>query len=250
MRGLTIVMTGSLLVLGANALAEDTATPAGRGHACRHGGGHGGHGGMWKQFDKDGDGALSDAETADMKAAWAAHHGVRKNAMLSKFDKDGDGTLSEAETAEMKAAWATHRDVRKKEMLAKFDEDGDGQISAEEKMNARKSRESEMRKQMFGVMDTSGDGKLSTAEIQAKIEQMRGKCEGRKASDSKLTEEEKAAMKSTSEEWINEMVSKFDADGDGQIAENEVAAGMAALRGQCHKGHAQPEEAKDVINLR
>ena len=212
MRGLTIVMTGSLLVLGANALAEDTATRAGWGHAGRHGGGHGG---MWKQYDKDGDGTLSDAERADMKAAWAVR-----------------------------------RDARKKAMLAKYDADGDGQISAEEKMNARKSRESEMRKQMFGVLDTSGDGKLSTAEIQAKIEQMRGKCEGHKAFDSKLTEEEKAAMKSISEKWINEMVSKFDADGDGQIAEDEVAAGMAALRGQCKKGHAQPEEAKDVINLR
>jgi Ca2+-binding EF-hand superfamily protein len=208
MRCLTIVMTGSLLVLGANALAEDTAKPAGCGHAARHGGGHRG---MWKKFDKDGDGTLSDAEKADMKAAWA---------------------------------------VRKKEMIAKFDEDGDGQISAEEKANARKSRGNEMRKKMFGALDTSGDGKLSTAEIQTKMEQMRGKCEGHKAFDSKLTEEEKAAMKSVSEKWINEMVTKFDADGDGQVAETEVAAGMEALREQCKKGHAQPEDAKEVINLR
>ena len=107
-----------------------------------------------------------------------------------------------------------------------------------------------MRKQMFGVLDTSGDGTLSAAEIQAKIEQMRGTCEGHKAFDSKLTEEEKAAMKSISEKWINEMVSRIDADGDGQIAEEEVAAGVAALRGQCKKGDAQPEEPRDVINLR
>ena len=166
--------------------------------------------------------------------------------MWMKFDKDGDGTLSDAEKADMKAAWA----VRKKEMMAKFDEDGDGQISAEEKANARKSRGNEMRKKMFGALDTSGDGKLSTAELQTKMEQMRGKCEGHKAFDSKLTEEEKAAMQSISEKWINEMVSKFDADGDGQVAETEVAAGMAALREQCKKGHAQPEAAKDVINLR
>jgi Ca2+-binding EF-hand superfamily protein len=205
---------------------------------------------MLAKFDKDGDGTLSDAETADMKAAWTARHGVRNNAMLAKFDKDGDGTLSDAETADMQAAWAVRRDVRKKAMLAKFDEDGDGQISAEEKTNARNARESEMRKQIFGVLDTSGDGKLSTAEIQTKMEQMRGKCEGHKAFNSKLTEEEQAAMKSISEKWINEMVSKFDADGDGQVAEKEFAAGMAALRGQCKKGHAQPEAAKEVINLR
>jgi Ca2+-binding EF-hand superfamily protein len=206
MRGLTIVMTGSLLVLGANALAEDTAAPAGCGHGGRHGGGHGG---MWKQFDKDGDGKLSDQERADMKAAWAARRGARK-----------------------------------KEMLANFDRDGDGQLSGEEKAQARKSGASEMRKKMFGELDTSGDGKISADEIQAKMEQMRGKCKGHQAFESKLTEEEKAAMKSISEKWITEMVGKFDADGDGQVAEEEVAAGMAAVREQCKKRHAQSEDAK------
>ncbi len=212
MRVSTIVMTGSLLILGANALAEDTAAPAGCGHAGRHGGGHRG---MWKQFDKDGDGTLSDAEKTNAKAAWAARH-----------------------------------EVHKKKMLAKFDKDGDGQLSAEEKTNAKKSGASEMRKKMFSALDTSGDGKLSTTEIQTKMEQMRGKCGEHKAFGSNLTEEEKAAMKSISEKWINEMVGKFDADGDGQVAEKELAAGMATLRGHCKKGPAQPEEEKAVLKLR
>ena len=80
MRGLTIVMTGSLLVLGASALAEDTAAPAGSGLDGWHGGGHGG---MWKQFDTDGNGALSDQERADLKAAWAASRDARKKEMLA-----------------------------------------------------------------------------------------------------------------------------------------------------------------------
>jgi Ca2+-binding EF-hand superfamily protein len=247
MRVLTIVMTGSLLILGTNALAEDTVEKAGCGHAGRHGGGHRG---MWKQFDKDGDGTLSDAEKTEMKAAWAARHDERKKKMLAKFDEDGDGTLSDAEKTNAKAAWAARHEVHKKQMLAKFDKDGDGTLSAEEKTNAKKSGASEMRKKMFSALDTSGDGKLSTTEIQTKMEQMRGKCGGHKAFGSNLTEEEKAAMKSISEKWINEMVGKFDADGDGQVAEKELAAGMATLRGHCKKGHAQPEEEKEVLKLR
>ena len=121
--------------------------------------------------------------------------------MWKQFDTDGDGTLSDAEKTELKAAWAARRDVRKKKMLAKFDKDGDGQLSAEEMTNAKKSGASEMRKKMFSALDTSGDGKLSTTEIQTKMEQMRGKCGEHKGFGSKLTEEEKAAMKSISEKW-------------------------------------------------
>jgi Ca2+-binding EF-hand superfamily protein len=177
MRSLAIVLTGSLLVLGASARAEDTAAPAACGIDGWHGGGHGG---MWKQFDTD----------------------------------------------------------------------GDGQLSREEKAEAWKSGASEMRKKMFGELDTSADGKISADEIQTKMEQMRGKWEGHQAFGSKLTEEEKAAMKSISEKWIKEMVSKFDTDGDGQVAEEEVAAGMAAVREPCKKVDEPAEDATPILKLR
>ncbi len=207
MRILTIVMTGSLLALGTGALAEDAGAKAG----CSKGGRHGGcRGGMWKQFDADGDGMLSDAEKAKLKAAWAVR-----------------------------------REARKKEMLAKYDKDGDGELSRDEKAEAWKAGSDEMRKKIFGKLDTSGDGKLSADEIQSKVEQMRARC----GSNSKLTAEEAAAMKSVSEKWIKEMVGKLDADGDGQVAEAEAAAGMAAMREQCKKSHAKPETADKVIVL-
>jgi hypothetical protein len=51
------------------------------------------------KYDKDGDGALNDAEkaamSADKKAAWAA--------TLAKYDKDGDGKLSDEEKVAMRA---------------------------------------------------------------------------------------------------------------------------------------------------
>ena len=103
---------------------------------------------------------------------------------------------------------------------------------------------------MFGELDTSADGKISTDEIQTKMEQMRGKWEGHQAFGSKLTEEEQAAMKSISAKWIKAMVGKFDTDGDGQVAEEEVAAGMAAVHGECKKVDAQPEDTKPILRLR
>lgn len=207
MRSWTIVLTGSLLVLGTGALAEDTPAPVRGGH-----GWHGkGHGGMWKQFDKDGDGKVSDQERADMKAAWAVR-------------------------------WES----RQKEMLAKFDKDGDGELSVEEKAEARKSGAGEMRKKIFAELDKNGDGKIATDEIVVKVEQMRGQWAGNEAFKSKLTEEEITAMKSISEKWVKEMVGKFDANGDGQVTEEEVVAGMATVREQCKKAHAQREDTTEA----
>ena len=85
-----------------------------------------------KRFDKDGDGKLSDAEKAEMKATREARH----QQMLKKWDKDGDGKLSDAEKAEMKA----FREAQHQEMLKKWDKDGDGKLSDAERAEAKKAR--------------------------------------------------------------------------------------------------------------
>ena len=211
MRSLAVVLTGSLLILGTGALAEDTPV---QDKGNRHGWHGRGHRSMWKQFDKDGDGELSDQERADAKAAWGARREARKTEMLAKFDKDGDGTLS-----------------------------------AEEKSEAWKSGAGEMRRKMFSELDKDADGKISTDEIQTKLETMRDMWGGNKAFESKLTEEEKAALKSISEKRIKEMIGKFDANGDGQVTEEEIAAGMAAVRDQCKKARAECEDTKNIPPL-
>lgn len=62
-----------------------------------------------------------------------------KNRMLKQFDKDGDGYLNEAELAEAKASLKERRkrfeEMQKKHaerVLNEFDKDGDGKLSAEE----------------------------------------------------------------------------------------------------------------------
>lgn len=71
-----------------------------------------------KQFDKDGDGKLSESEKTAMKAAMEE----RK----ARADTDGDGKISEAE-----------RKAIREKMMKHLDTDGDGKISEAERKAAR-----------------------------------------------------------------------------------------------------------------
>lgn len=62
-----------------------------------------------KEFDKDGDGKLSDEE----KAAWKAAQKAEKKALLEKYDTDKDGKLSDDEKAAMKADRAKQKKEKK-----------------------------------------------------------------------------------------------------------------------------------------
>lgn len=70
---------------------------------------------MMKQWDKDGDGALSEAERAAMRAQMGNRGGAggraggNREEMMKQYDKDGDGQLSEAERAAMTEAFNRRR---------------------------------------------------------------------------------------------------------------------------------------------
>ena len=81
---------------------------------------------MIKQFDKDGDGQLSEEERKAMRETLQSRMQERRKEMLEKFDADKDGELSEEERSKAQAA---HR----AQMLEKFDKDGDGKLSPEER---------------------------------------------------------------------------------------------------------------------
>jgi len=118
---------------------------------------------MLKQFDRDGDGALSPAErTTAREAMQKMRQGQRPGGpgpgakppggpafrhgyLLGKFDADGDGKLSETERAAAKAHVEQRMRTRMEKQLARLktgDADGDGKISdaewaaAREKMQA------------------------------------------------------------------------------------------------------------------
>ncbi|OYV04797.1 MAG: hypothetical protein CFE26_14980 [Verrucomicrobiales bacterium VVV1] len=59
--------------------------------------------------------------------------------ILKQFDKDGDGKLSEDERAAMRTAGEARKAEFEKKMLEKFDTDKDGKLSDEEKKAAREA---------------------------------------------------------------------------------------------------------------
>jgi hypothetical protein len=79
-----------------------------------------------KEFDKDGDGKLSDDERTALRESMKAKAEERRKEMMKKYDTDGDGKLSNEEREKAVAE-------RKAEMLKKYDKDGDGKLSQEER---------------------------------------------------------------------------------------------------------------------
>ena len=113
-----------------------------------------------RQYDRDGDGEISDEERAAMREAW------RAGSELRRFDADGDGKLNEAEAGERDKARA-ETEKRRAEFIKKYDEDGDGRLSREERSAARRAEREERRKRTIEEFDADGDGKLSETERRA-----------------------------------------------------------------------------------
>lgn len=68
-----------------------------------------------KEFDKDGDGKLSDAEKSVAKETMKKRHDEKRAEMIKKFDKDGDGKLNAEEQKAMREAMKAERKTKKAE---------------------------------------------------------------------------------------------------------------------------------------
>ncbi len=147
-----------------------------------------------------------------MKHHGMKHHGMMQGGLMdgmfpggmmregfdfATIDADGDGKITRAEI-----------DAHRQSQIAGLDADGDNLISAEEMTafaTARmQDRIAEMAAARIAARDTDSDGKLSAAEMMAPAGPAR-------------------------------MFERADADGDGAVSEDEIAAmkeRMSAMRGQ------------------
>ena len=91
---------------------------------------------------------ISFAATAFAAPSENKNQADRKAEMLKKFDKDGDGKLSDAEKATLRAEIQSRQGGKDRrqwtpeqrtEMLKKFDTDRDGKLSQEEQDTAREA---------------------------------------------------------------------------------------------------------------
>lgn len=129
-----------------------------------------------KEFDKDGDGQLNDAERKTMMEARKAMAEKMRLAREKAFDKDGDGKLSDDERKAMMEARKTMMEKLMKEREKEFDKDGDGKLNDEErkamleKVRQRRPEGASHFQEILKKYDKDGDGKLNNEERKAAME--------------------------------------------------------------------------------
>ena len=135
---------------------------------------------VFKKFDKDRDGKLSESELAAWKAA--REDALRKQ-ILAKYDADKDGRLSEEETKKMQSEIPRRGDPAhfqpSADALKKYDKDGNGVLSADERRAWSQARQ----KEMLDKFDANRDGKLTGEEAARMREDFRKQREERAKSE-------------------------------------------------------------------
>jgi Ca2+-binding EF-hand superfamily protein len=157
--------------MAAGVLVGSGAVLAGEG---ARGEDHGwGRGAVLEKYDTNKNGQLDPEE----KAALDRDREARRAEFMKEFDKDGDGQLSEAEKEAAREKYprmghGRHGRDMEARMLAKYDANKNGQLDPEEREVARRDREAR-RDEMLKRFDTDGDGKLSESEREAMREEFR-----------------------------------------------------------------------------
>ena len=186
--------------------------------------------------------------------------GKGRQRLLQRFDKDGDGKLSEAERAAAREA--------RQNLLKEFDKDGDGRLSADERAAAQKARQGRNKGRGKGAkkgrgkgpkkgrgkgragggrfnartimarFDKDGDQKLDAQELSAFLTAMRQRVGGpdqgrrRRPAAGRPRDGKKKRPDRPRRPRVNreELIKKFDKDGDGKLNQDERAAARKAAR--------------------
>jgi len=160
------------------------------------------------------------------KTADSGTTGRFSSRVMKNYDKDGDGTLSETEkqtaiddgVSRLKQAIEKNSELKEK-LATKFDTDKDGVLSDTELKTAVENRIANAKtgggsgNRMMMKFDTDGDGVISDTEKQAAIDQgvTRLKSEIEKNADLK-----------------SKLITSFDADKDGALSDTELKTAIGS----------------------
>ena len=127
-------------------------------------------------YDTNGDGALDDAERAQLRADLEVRCENRQQALLAEFDANGDGTLDDGEWLEARAAIMARREQARAAVMAQYDLNGSGTLEFAERQALIadvQARVASMRAQLQAQFDADGSGTLDATEIAALKEYLR-----------------------------------------------------------------------------
>jgi Ca2+-binding EF-hand superfamily protein len=182
------------------------------------------------KYDTDGDGKLSDAEKAAMKADLEA----KRKELIAKFDTDGDGVLNATERAAAEAYVQAQRLAEQTAKFAELDKDSSGGLSAEEfAAGAPKGATAAKIAAAFKRIDKNADSSISLDEFTAKPEHPIPEDAKKKFAELDadvsggltLAEFTKGAPKGATAAQIQAAFTKLDKDASGVLSLEEFAAG-------------------------
>jgi Ca2+-binding EF-hand superfamily protein len=217
---------------------------------------------MLKEFDKDKDGKLSDAERDEAQMSALKHKVEQCQAMRDSFDKDNDGKLSAAEEAEFDKAVAA-KEEKLSGLLTKFDADKDGKLNAEERKNAIETGMAQRLENWLEKFDKDKSGNLNAEESQAMLTDIRSSLEQKREmmwkqfdsdKDGMLNDMERGnALKALGDAFQKrhqEKLAKYDMDKDGKLsAEEQKAIQAAAIFCSCSAGDDSKKAALRADDL-
>jgi Ca2+-binding EF-hand superfamily protein len=178
---------------------------------------------------------------------------ARRQEVLEKYDADGDGTLSRAELAELRADLGERRDTVRPRLAQlrqrarhwafwrvrwAFDEDGSGSLSAEERtalVDAMEARCERLRDERLEKFDANDDGKLDEAERLAARQAVRARWQEKRQAllaeydtngNGVLDDGERLALRqdrvTAAQERRATLMATYDTNGDGTLSTAEA----------------------------
>jgi Ca2+-binding EF-hand superfamily protein len=171
----------------------------------------------------------------------------RRSAVLKEFDQDQDGRLNQAEREAARKAWAAKRLAERgdrgffgppPEIIEEFDTNKDGELDATEGRTAGQTMERRFRK-LTTDYDKDGDGELDSTEVAAALRDLdAGKLKGiprmflqfaGSRRPRRAPPPANAAPGAPETLAPREVLSQSDADHDGRLSPEELAAARAAF---------------------
>ncbi|MBK8013523.1 MAG: hypothetical protein IPK13_19480 [Deltaproteobacteria bacterium] len=186
-------------------------------------------------YDEDGDGAISDAERANIREDFGELRadrprirrlGVRVrlrawHAVRWAFDEDGDHKLNDAERAVLVATFQARCEARRAHILETYDANGNGQLDADEITAfriAQRERLKAKRDAILEAYDADGNGILDVEERSVWKADIAAALRTRRAA----------------------LFAEFDADQDGALNASELAALKTAIQEAIASGQPVP----------
>ncbi len=144
---------------------------------------------MFKKWDTDGDGSISQTECQTAADTMSKETGLSITAdqMMSIFDLDQDGAISQAEQTQASSTWEEH-------MKNLMEASGMSPMGPPPPSDAA-SELSDLVDKIFAAVDTDGDGTISKSEYETALEQLEGQSASTTASST--TEDSTSASSST-----------------------------------------------------